>query len=155
MPRRSRRPPLNPLHCHAAQNHESPSTCVPSAGTSRIIVRVLRGNLKSLWYSVSNSTSRVLLHAASWLEDHSLAGLAVHHDDRGRIESQMPHASMLFHRWLCRKPRPIEEPFAGIGIHREISDLKCGKVLEEMAALRRRDAKVAKAAFDDDARAGN
>ncbi len=51
------------------------------------------------------------------------------------------------------KPLPIDETFARIGIHREVADLKCGEVLEEVAALRRSHAEIAKPRFDDDARA--
>src|SRR5581483_7141852 len=67
----------------------------------------------------------------------------------------MPHATALLDRGLRGQPGPVQEPLAGVGIHGEVSDLKSGEVLEEVAALRGRNAKVAKARLHDYARSGN
>ena len=44
---------------------------------------------------------------------------------------------------------PVHETLAHVRVHRKISDLKCGQVLEEMAALRRGHAKIAKSSLDN------
>jgi len=54
-----------------------------------------------------------------------------------------------------RQPLPIDEPFSGIGIHSEVAHLECSEVLEEVAALRGRNAKIAEAGFNDHAGSGD
>lgn len=67
----------------------------------------------------------------------------------------MPHAAV-FTDWPLRiQPLPINRTFPGIGIYREITDLKGGEILKEMAALRWSDAKIAEAGFDNDASGGD
>ena len=63
----------------------------------------------------------------------------------------MPHAFPLFQRGLGCQLLPIDRAFSGIGIHSEIPDLKCGEILEEVTALRRRDPEVAEARFHNGA----
>src|SRR6202034_4223620 len=81
------------------------------------------------------------------LEDYSLAGSAVHDDSQRRVESHMADTSVFIHGWLLAQPLPINRAFSGIWIDREVADLESGKVLEEMAALRRRNAKISEAGF--------
>src|SRR5205807_8136468 len=69
--------------------------------------------------------------------------------------AQMPHAAVFINRLLIAEPLPIDRAFTRVGIHGEVSDLKCGQVLEEMTALRGRDAEVAEAGFDDGAGSGD
>jgi hypothetical protein len=49
----------------------------------------------------------------------------------------------------------VHTTFTEIGIDGEIAHLKRSEILKEMAALRRRHAKIAEARFDDHARAGD
>ena len=95
------------------------------------------------------------LLAGSRLEDHSSAGAAVHNYADGVVEVKMPDASFFGHRRLVSQPIPIDRAFARFRIHREIADLKRGQILEEMAALRRGDAKIAEPRFNDHTRAGD
>src|SRR5262249_44675718 len=78
-----------------------------------------------------------------------LAHLAIHDHVQRLRELQVTDASLLFDCGLIREPLPIDGAFAGVGIHREISDLKCSEILKEVASLRGRDAEVAEAILDD------
>ncbi len=68
---------------------------------------------------------------------------------------QAADAALFFDRGPLGQPLPIDGAFAGVGVHREISDLEGGQVLEEVAALGRGDAEVVEAGFDDGAGAGD
>jgi len=85
-------------------------------------------------------------------QDHSLAGSAIHDDAQRRVETQEPDAAIFAQRRLLFQPLPIDRAFAGIRVYGEVADLERGKVLKKMAALRRRNAKIAKSGFDDGAR---
>src|SRR5215472_657589 len=87
------------------------------------------------------------------LEYQPLAGSSIHHHAQRRLEPQMPHAAVFFERWRLRQPVPVYEALPRIGIHREIPNLKCREVLEEMAALRRRNPEIPEPGFHDHARA--
>ena len=78
-------------------------------------------------------------------EDHAFAGLAVHQHHQRRGELQVTDAAVLLDGRLRGEPFPIDEAFAGVGIDGEVANLEGGQVLEEVAALRRDDAKVAEA----------
>src|SRR6478672_5014869 len=84
-------------------------------------------------------------------KDQPLAGPPVHYRAQRRVEPQMPHAAVFFERRCIGQPLPVYESLPGIRIHGEVSDLKCGEVLEEMAALRRCHAEIPEARFHNDA----
>src|SRR5271169_3149297 len=77
------------------------------------------------------------------LENHALAVLTVHHHGERCVEVQQAYATELFEALLCSQPLPIDKAFAGIGVHREVSDLECRQILKEVAPLRRRHPKIA------------
>jgi len=88
-------------------------------------------------------------------ENHAATCLSIHHRDGGAREANVAYATVFLHRWLRSEPFPINEAFARIGIHREVAYLEGCQVLEKMAALRRSDAQIAKASFNDHACIGN
>ena len=90
-----------------------------------------------------------------WLEDHALTGSAVHDYAKRGGKLQMADAALLFNRGLLGEPLPVDGAFAGVGVDGEVSDLERGQVLEEMAALRGRDAEVVEAGLVDGASARN
>ncbi len=67
----------------------------------------------------------------------------------------MTHTTTLFHTGLRRQPFPIHGTFPDIGIDGEIPYLERREILEKMAALRRRNTKIAEPSFHDHARAGD
>ena len=62
---------------------------------------------------------------------------------------QMADAAVFFYCRLGTEPLPIHKALSGIGIHRKVTDLECGKVLEEVATLRGRHTKVAESGLND------
>src|SRR6266511_3027483 len=90
-----------------------------------------------------------------WFQDHSLAAAAADGYREGRCEAEMAHSSGLLHGRLLSQPGPVHQAFAEVGIDGEIGDAEGREVLEEVAALRGSDAKVAEARLDDDARPGD
>jgi hypothetical protein len=58
------------------------------------------------------------------LKDQAAADIAIHNNHRRRLQPQMPYAIVFLDGRLCRKPLPVDEPFADVGIHGEIADLK-------------------------------
>src|SRR4029077_2174510 len=61
----------------------------------------------------------------------------------------MANAALYFHDGLRPQPLPVHKPLSGIRIHREVPDLKRRKILEEMAAVRWRDAQVTQSRLYD------
>ncbi len=61
----------------------------------------------------------------------------------GVCEAQVANAAVFLDGGLLSQPFPIDESLPGVGIHGEVADLKGGEVLEEVAALRGRDAEIA------------
>ena len=68
---------------------------------------------------------------------------------------QVADTTLLFRGCLLHQPLPIDRAFAGVWIHRKVTDLKGGQILEEMAALRWGDSKIAESGFDNHAGAGD
>ena len=68
---------------------------------------------------------------------------------------QVADAFLFLDCGLVGQPFPIDCAFSGVGIHREIANLKRGEVLKEVAALRRSHAEIAEACLHDGARSGN
>src|ERR1700682_3744204 len=64
----------------------------------------------------------------------------------------MPDTTLFFHGRLFTQPLPIDGAFPGVRIHREVSDLKCSQIWEEVASLRWGHAKIAEARFHNSAR---
>ena len=67
----------------------------------------------------------------------------------------MADTALLFYGWLFGQPLPIYGAFAGVGIYGEVTDLKGSEILEEMAALRWGDAKIAESGLNNRPRAGD
>src|SRR5271165_1595368 len=67
----------------------------------------------------------------------------------------MANASSFGLGGLIGQPIPVDAAFTCVWVYGEIADLKCSEILEKMAALRRGDAKITEAGFDDHTRAGN
>lgn len=88
-------------------------------------------------------------------QDDSRACTAVHHNYGRCREAQVAHAPNLLDGRLRCEPFPVYGTFASVRINGEVADLKSSEVLEEVAALRGRDAKVAESGFDDDPGAGD
>ena len=88
-------------------------------------------------------------------KNHALAGAAIHDDRKRCIKPQMAYAALFFERSLVRQPLPVDEPFPGIGVHGEISDLEGCEVLKKMAALRGGDSEIAEPSFNDDSGSGD
>src|SRR6516165_1804814 len=84
-----------------------------------------------------------------WFEDHSRTRFAAHHGNKGVFKMQMPHAPVFLDRRLCSQPLPLDKSLARVGIDREVSHLKGGEVLKEVASLGGNHAKVSKPGFDD------
>jgi len=105
--------------------------------------------------SVNSRQEPALCRRRLRLEDNTLAGFAVHDHAHGCTEAQMADASVFVYGRLLAQPLPVDRTFPGIRIDCEVADLKSGEVLEEMAALRRCNAKISETRFDNDARAGN
>src|SRR5664280_2430872 len=84
--------------------------------------------------------SSVSLWGSIGFEDHTFAGLAVHHHHKWRRELQVADAAVLLDRRLFSQPLPIDEALACIGVDGEVANLKRGEVLEEVTALRRNHA---------------
>src|ERR1700722_16021283 len=89
------------------------------------------------------------------LKDHSLAGLAVHHDAQRLGELQVADAALFFYSGLLGQPWPVDRALASVGINGEVSDLEGGQVLKEGATLRRRDPEVVEASFHDGTGSGD
>jgi hypothetical protein len=51
----------------------------------------------------------------------------------GTSNRKMPHAAELFHGGLCGQPCPIEGAFAGVGVHREVSEPEGSEVIGSQA----------------------
>ena len=75
--------------------------------------------------------------------------------EKGRLKCKWRTQPSSCNAGSAVQPLPIDKAIPGVWIHGEIANLKCGKVLEEVAALRRGDAKIAEAGLDDHARTGN
>src|SRR5262249_53384603 len=86
------------------------------------------------------------------LEYQPLASPPLPHHPQGRLELQVPYATVFLQRRRLRQPVPIDKAFPCIGIHGEIPNLKSGEVLKEMATLRRRDTEIPESGFHDHAR---
>src|ERR1700751_3514900 len=70
----------------------------------------------------------------------------------GSLKPHMAYDPFFLGRGCGAEPLPIHEAFACVWVDGEISNLKRGEVLEEVAALRGRDAKVAETGCYDHAR---
>src|SRR5438445_5596987 len=89
------------------------------------------------------------------LRDNARVRAPVERDVEGLFEAQMRHELGFRNGRLSGEPRPVDEPFADVGVDGEVADVAGGEVLEEMAALRRRDAEIGEPGLDDRARARN
>src|SRR5438094_7889001 len=97
--------------------------------------------------SYASTTGRLL--------DHARVRPPVERDVEGLFEAQMPHDLGFRNGRLSGEPRPVDEPFADVGVDGEVADVAGGEVLEEMTALRRRDAEIGESGLEDLARARN
>src|ERR1700724_2212924 len=61
----------------------------------------------------------------------------------------MANTAFYFYDGLRPQPLPVHKSLSGVRVHREVPDLKRRKILEEMAALRWRDAQVARSRLYD------
>src|SRR6185295_10530287 len=96
-----------------------------------------------------------LLGGSTRLVDDSLVATPIHLHHQRLIEAQLAYQTALVGSRLPGQPLPVHEPLADVGIDGEITDLERREVLEEVAALRRRDTKVTESRLDDDARPGD
>src|SRR5262249_56838028 len=89
------------------------------------------------------------------LVDGRLTLPAVHRDHQRAAEAQVAQGAALRDGRLPSDPVPVDEAFPEVLVHGEVADLERGEVLEEVAALRRGHAEVAKPGLHDRARAGD
>ena len=97
----------------------------------RRYVAILIQNYRNSLISTDHKGRRAALR----LEDHPPAGLPIHHYDQRFSEAQVPHAVGFLNFGLGGEPFPVDKALACIGVHREVSDLECREVLEEMTSL--------------------
>jgi hypothetical protein len=108
--RRDRRPRLS--------GRAKPALLFACSATNNVIAITVRGQPN--WSSADPGLRGIRF------EDHPLAGPSIHDHGQRRVKAQMADAAVFLHRRRIRKPLPIDEAFAGVGIDGEVADLESG-----------------------------